>query len=199
MNTTTFPMAEPSIDRPGPYDILCGRCRLSFHHVGNRRFRVTIGLNLQQYKDAKSKREKSAVIVSVIRMLRDEVGARFLKKAKKAGFVEISAKLAHQKVGHALRDMAASQLECNMRDRPRRHEEARPLDDKPDFIESLKIMFPPSDCQHHIVDEKILGSFPVCSSDGEHFFENLQSLASPHWFPTLGELAVRDSWCTRSY
>jgi hypothetical protein len=186
MNTTTFPMADPSIDRPGPYDIICGRCRVSFHHVGNRRFRVTIALNLQQYKQAKSKREKSAVIVSILHMLQYEVGARFLKKSKKVGFVEISTKLAHQKVGHALRDMAACEIQCNVRDSPRRHEEPRPLDDKPDFIENLKIMFPPSDCQHHIFDEKILDCFSFSSSDGENFFENLQSLAESN--------LVLDSW-----
>ena len=97
------------IDELGPYDILCGRSGTSFNNVGNRRFRVTISINLQRYIDAPSRQDKGKVIKSVVRMLKDEVGARFLKKTKN-GYVEMGEKKMREKVGHALRDMAV-QLE----------------------------------------------------------------------------------------
>lgn len=89
-------------------DIMCGRCSTAFNNKGNRRFRKTIQLNLPQYTAAHSRHQKSAVILGVVNLLRDEIGARFLKK--KAGkFVELSTKECREKVGHALRDMAVQQ------------------------------------------------------------------------------------------
>ena len=46
-------------------------------------------------------------------MLREEVGARFLKKKGKM-FVELDEKHAREKVGHALRDLAVQQQQSTM-------------------------------------------------------------------------------------
>jgi hypothetical protein len=98
----------------GPYDILCGRRKTAFNNVGNRRFRVTISLNLPRYLGAKSRHEKSAVIISIVRMLRNDVGARFLKREGKE-FIELDETQARGKVGHALRDMSVAQQQSTMR------------------------------------------------------------------------------------
>lgn len=86
-----------------PYDIICGRNSLAFNNIGNRRFRVTISLNLQRYNRAKTKQERTLVIRSIIDVLRLEAGARFLKR-KGDVFVELSERQVRQKVAHALRD-----------------------------------------------------------------------------------------------
>jgi hypothetical protein len=89
-----------------PYDILCGRCSTAFNNVGNRRFRVTISLNVPRYVNAPSRNAKSLVILSILKLLQD-IGARFLKR--QGGFyVELNEKQARAKVGHAMRDMFAS-------------------------------------------------------------------------------------------
>jgi hypothetical protein len=90
----------------GPYDVLCGRRKDSFNHVGNRRFRVIISLNLQRYINSPTRFDRSDMILSLVRELRDKVGVRFLKK-KGSKFVELSEKECREKVGHALRDTAA--------------------------------------------------------------------------------------------
>lgn len=98
------PIASADI---GPYDILCGRCKQAFNNVGNRRFRTTISLNLERYRNAKSRNDKTMVIHEVIEMLQKDVGARFLKK-KPTGedeFVLLDEKETRAKVGHAFRDM----------------------------------------------------------------------------------------------
>jgi hypothetical protein len=92
----------------GPYDILCGRHKTAFNNIGNRRFRVTLSLNMARYIKASKRSQKSEVIMSVTRFLREAVGARFLKKKGK-GFVELDEKEARSKVGHALRDMSVAQ------------------------------------------------------------------------------------------
>ncbi len=37
---------------PSNYDVLCGRGQSFFHHVGNRRFRIMIEMNINRYKNA---------------------------------------------------------------------------------------------------------------------------------------------------
>eukprot|EP00980_Cylindrotheca_fusiformis_P015387 scaffold4329_cov115-Cylindrotheca_fusiformis.AAC.4 len=88
-----------------PYDILSGRSWEAWNNMGNRRFRVTIEMNLRAYNAVPSKTERSIFIASLVRMLRDDIGARFLKK-EGDHYVEIDEKDARNKVGHALRDMS---------------------------------------------------------------------------------------------
>ena len=99
-----------------PYDILCGRSPESFNNVGNRRFRLTISLNLSRYMNAATRQDKSIVICSVVNTLR-ESGARFIKRKKKVGggkdgdeevVEELSERATREKVAHALRDMAVA-------------------------------------------------------------------------------------------
>ena len=94
-----------------PYDILCGRDKAAFNNTGNRRFRVTINLNLPRYVQANSKNEKSEMILSLVRFLRNDVGVRFLQKKGKSYF-ELDEKQSRSKVGRALRDMLVAQEEA---------------------------------------------------------------------------------------
>jgi hypothetical protein len=98
---------EEKVDYPlGPHDVICGRCSAAFNSVGNRRFRVTISLNIQRYMDAPTRPKKGKVISSVVKIFLNDIGAKFFKYTKDKKFVEINGKLVRQKVGHALRDMA---------------------------------------------------------------------------------------------
>jgi hypothetical protein len=89
-------------DEIGPYDVICGRDSTAFNNTGNRRFRVTISINFQQYVAATSKGKKRKLRSSVLTMMR-RCGARFLKK-KGSRWVDIGDVRALQKVAHALRD-----------------------------------------------------------------------------------------------
>ena len=60
--------------------------------------------------DAPTRREKSQVIQSVVRLLLKDTGARFFKRTKDFKYVELQEKYVRQKVQHALRDMAAMKL-----------------------------------------------------------------------------------------
>lgn len=81
-----------------PWDIICGRCSTAFNNIGNRRFRVTISLNVVRYIDAPTRADKKLVITSIVDVLVNDAGARFLKRAKGGGFIEISKKEVRNKV-----------------------------------------------------------------------------------------------------
>lgn len=100
------PVNTPTEEGVGCYDVLCGRHKAAFNNVGNRRFRVTVSLALDRYLQAKSRKDRSVVIASVAALVHS-IGGRFLQR-KKGAWVELSEKEAHNKTGHALRDLAAA-------------------------------------------------------------------------------------------
>jgi len=117
MNADSIPGGNV-VSEPGPYDIVCGRNSGAYNYIGNRRFRVTIEMNLQRYIDSPTREDKTNVIKSIVWMLHEQVGARFLKKetSKKSSssggrrrgtprYTIMTDKQAREKVGHALRDL----------------------------------------------------------------------------------------------
>ncbi|CAJ1950074.1 unnamed protein product [Cylindrotheca closterium] len=103
-----------SFDNPRPYDVLCGRNRNSFNNIGNRRFRITISMNVEKYNGMRSRHERSKFITSLAQTMRYEVGFRFLKRkggAKNAQTVELTDDEIRAKIGHALRDLSSTMKE----------------------------------------------------------------------------------------
>lgn len=103
-NPSSYENAD-HLQQLGPYDVICGRHKAAFDNIGNRRFRITVALSLARYKAAPIREDKSIIIHSVVALVRS-CGGRFLQRQKEA-WVELDDKMAHEKVGHALRDMAS--------------------------------------------------------------------------------------------
>ncbi|KAL3927899.1 MAG: hypothetical protein SGBAC_012885 [Bacillariaceae sp.] len=95
-----------------PYDILCGRSKTCFNNIGNRRFRITIGMNLEKYDNLTNRTERGKFIVSLARTLKEDVGFRFVRISKKTGRVELSDEEVRAKIGHALRDLSKTKAEA---------------------------------------------------------------------------------------
>jgi hypothetical protein len=77
-----------------------------YEHVGNRRFRVTIAMNLKRYVEAQTRHEKSQVVHTIVAYLRHSspTGA-FVKMNYATGkWMTVCDAVAREKVGHALRD-----------------------------------------------------------------------------------------------
>jgi hypothetical protein len=110
------PSAGMIVENPQEFDILLGRGKISFNHVGNRRFRVFVGMHLKRYMDANNRMEKTIVVNSVVKAIH-EAGGRFLKEdSKSEKWVVVTPKMAREKVGHALRDAVGirmKMLSCN--------------------------------------------------------------------------------------
>ena len=93
---------------PTQQDILCGRCKESFNHNGNRQFRQVLKHYLPTYQGIRTRREISHLFANITRFLVEDMGARFLRKHGLA-WIELDFKESKKKVGHAMRDIEAHQ------------------------------------------------------------------------------------------
>lgn len=87
-----------------PMDVLCGRGKNSFNHVGNRKFRDIVADAIPGYVTATSRATKSEIVTNIVRKVR-ESGGRFLKRdnARKVWYV-LNYTQSKEKAGHAIRD-----------------------------------------------------------------------------------------------
>jgi hypothetical protein len=100
---------EKELNSLGLYDVICGRHKTAFDNIGNRRFRVLVALAHDRYTSTSTRAHKSAVIKSIVDSVHTG-GGRFLQRYGSA-WVELDEKQTHDKVGHALRDMAVATKE----------------------------------------------------------------------------------------
>ena len=104
----------PTMWKPDNWSVICGRGRDAFDHVGNRRFRILVDINLEKYSKARTKLEKSMIVVGILDVIRDgsEVGG-FVKHDPKAGrYFEVGDEVAREKIGQQFRTaLAARQKE----------------------------------------------------------------------------------------
>jgi hypothetical protein len=106
-------LAQPGIPLEGIQrtDVLCGRDKLSYAHVGNKRFRHIIVMNREVYQTGPSK-NKTSITCDIITMVR-EYGGRFLKLDETTGeFQELSEHYIRDKVSHALRSAKDPNRPC---------------------------------------------------------------------------------------
>ena len=88
---------------PGMLDILCGRDKVSYGHVGNRRFRVIVAMNRERYQSCSSRDAKTRITEEIIKNIR-ECGGKFLKLNETTNtYEDVGDEYAHEKVSHALR------------------------------------------------------------------------------------------------
>lgn len=83
--------------QPGEYDVICGRGKRSTHHAGNTRFKLVIHLYLDKYLRAKTKIDKSLLVIEIVNIIRNANGAFVKPSTKQKGqqqWVEIGDKLA---------------------------------------------------------------------------------------------------------
>ena len=101
------------IETPQDIDILLGRSKEAFSHVGNRRFRVFILMHLKDYMNANSRGEKTLVANNVYEQISD-AGGRFLQQdAKTEKWIQVTHKVGRDKVGHALRDAVGKRVQMS--------------------------------------------------------------------------------------
>jgi hypothetical protein len=111
------PKDMSSIHTPLDSDILLGRSKASWNHVGNRKFRVFVGLHLKRYMEAATRLEKTMVVNAVVESVQ-QAGGRFLKLNKDGMWYVVSQKEAREKVGHALRDAVGLRIKLSSTEAP---------------------------------------------------------------------------------
>ena len=119
--------------QPTQCDVLCGRDKLAFNHLGNQRFRAIIASYLPRYQQSKSRSERSKLHTEILNTVETIMGGYFLRQydmsAQEGGkgedsshasdtskntknkegmrWVEVTNREKIDKVGHAIRDASA--------------------------------------------------------------------------------------------
>ena len=88
-------------------DILVGRHKAAFNHIGNRRFRAIISSFLPQYFERKTRKDRSKLILEIVDTIQ-LAGVNFLKLTPEGRYEEITENEKRNKVGHSLRDAAGA-------------------------------------------------------------------------------------------
>ena len=89
------------------YDVLCGRNKSSYNHVGNHRFRITISIFLQEYIDNTNRAYRSGLFERISELMKT-CGSRFWKLVNDEWII-LDESMSRHKISHALRDAAALQ------------------------------------------------------------------------------------------
>jgi hypothetical protein len=90
---------------------ICGRGKINFDHVGNRRFRVIVAMNLTRYVEAKTRTDKSTVVNNIVDQIWDaSPNGGFVKRDASGLWSVAPTPVAREKVGHALRDCITAPL-----------------------------------------------------------------------------------------
>lgn len=115
-----------SIDfTPSPYSVICGRGKDCFESIGNRRFRVIVRIFLEQYKAAKTKLDKSAIVNKIVDTILS-AGGGFVKYHC-GRWWEVTDGMAREKVGAMIRDFLHEQYKSAAKSKLARRKELRQL------------------------------------------------------------------------
>ena len=90
--------------KPSNYDIICGRGKLRHEHIGNRRYQMTIEMNVAKYMKAACRVDKSVVVDNIFDQIK-ATGPGFVKIDHQTGrWVALGDESSREKIGHSIRD-----------------------------------------------------------------------------------------------
>lgn len=100
---------------PGENDVICGRGRKAFSHIGNERFRRLVEGRLAEYSSASSKLEKSYILSDIVVEVRQiSPNGGFVKRDTQSGrWYEVGDFLAREKTSQAFRDALHDQYKSS--------------------------------------------------------------------------------------
>lgn len=92
---------------PTELDICSGRGKRNWNHAANVAFRTLIQSQVEAYMAAKSKNEKTAIVINILEEMRTK-GYHFLKTNKEGRWYDMGDAQARDKIGHGLRDQVTA-------------------------------------------------------------------------------------------
>jgi len=98
----------PADYKPSKFDCVMGRGKGSYNQPGNKRMRQIIKEAIPEYKAAKSKYDKSAVLHSIVHRVKEQDnGIAMFVTRRKGQWCEVPEDRAREKVGHCMRETIA--------------------------------------------------------------------------------------------
>jgi hypothetical protein len=118
---------SPSVD-----DVICGRGKKCYNHIGNAKFRRGVMAMLDEYSSAKAKLDKSGVLSRVMaEVRRASPGGGFVKQDESGQWYEVGDFLAREKTSQAFRDALHERYKSsNISKKKRRQQDQANASDK---------------------------------------------------------------------
>lgn len=107
--------------QPGHYDVIIGRGKKCYDHVGNKNFLMLVASKLDDYSNAKTKNDKSKILVSIVSEIekKNHYGG-FIKKDSRSGlWFRVGESLAREKISQSFRDALHSRYRSSTVSRKR--------------------------------------------------------------------------------
>lgn len=98
---------------PAPYTVVIGKSKNHSTVVGNQRLRVLATASLSKYSGAKTKKEKSSIVSSLVKAVRDACPVGAFVKFQDGRFWDVNDHVAREKVGYVLRDLLHSKYKSS--------------------------------------------------------------------------------------
>ena len=117
---------------PSDDDVICGRGKKCYSHIGNDRFRTRVHSVLSLYRSAKNKLDKSKVLNMVVDQVRyNSPSGGFVKQDETGRWHEVGDFLAREKTSQVFRDaLHENYKSSNVSKKKRRQEELSKASDK---------------------------------------------------------------------
>jgi hypothetical protein len=170
----------PANFEPGPMDVICARGKQAHSHSGNRRFRLSVSMNLERYSKATTKLDKSLIVSSIVDTVRQaSPDGGFLKKQVGCWF-EVGDHVAREKVGQSFRDLLHTKYKSSTKAKKRRRQvqQTKLVDEVDHFVKSAISVA--EKIEEITSQAKINGKAKVAICDGERSHDTpcfLQSLS----------------------
>jgi len=114
---------------PGYDDVICGRGKKCYNHIGNERFRQRVHTMLDDYANAKSKIDKSAVLSRLMSAVRrSSPNGGFVKQNEAGLWFEVGDFLAREKTSQAFRDALHERYKSSNSSKRRRRQQVQARD-----------------------------------------------------------------------
>lgn len=84
---------------PSDYSVICGRTKFCFDSAGNRRFRVTVKLFIDEYREAKGKAAKSKIVSKVFNLIKEASPEGAFVTFEEGRWWECSQRISREKIG----------------------------------------------------------------------------------------------------
>ena len=84
---------------PSKFSVICGRGKGSYQSDGNVNFRALVKSNLERYKEAPGRLEKSFIVSEVLNMIRESCPVGAFVKYEKGRWYDLDDAVCREKVG----------------------------------------------------------------------------------------------------
>lgn len=113
---------EPGFE-PTQIDIICARGRRAYNHEGNQAFRKVLEQNLDKYKSATTKQQKTIVVNALLDEIKEK--SQFVRKLTDGKWIQVPEHVAKEKIGQGFRDLLHTQYRSSTKSKVKLRRERR--------------------------------------------------------------------------